>query len=184
MMHREETSLPGLLILKPRIFSDDRGSFLETFNQRRFNEVTGTDVRFVQDNESQSARNVLRGLHFQVAPHAQGKLIHVIRGAVLDVCVDIRPDSATYGHHFKKRLDGVTKEMLWIPVGFAHGFLTLEEDTLFAYKCTDNYHPPAERTLAWDDPALGIEWGIEAPNLSPKDREGLSLEALHAALTS
>lgn len=183
-MVREDTPLPGLIVLKPRIFSDDRGAFLETFNQQRFHEATGLDVAFVQDNESRSVKDVLRGLHFQIDPHAQGKLVHVIHGAVLDVCVDIRPDSPTYGQHYKRRLDGASKEMLWVPAGFAHGFVALEQDTLFAYKCTGYYHPPAERTLTWDDPALGIEWGVAEPNLSPKDRQGLTWTALHAELTS
>lgn len=184
MMQRTETALGGLLILTPRIFADERGSFLETFNQRRFNEITGSDVEFVQDNESTSAKGVLRGLHFQAAPHAQGKLVHVTRGAVLDVCVDIRPESPTYGQHFKKRLDGLTKEMLWIPTGFAHGFLALEDNTSFAYKCTGYYHPPAERTLLWNDPSLGIDWGVTAPLVSPKDREGTLLKLLHTTLNS
>jgi len=183
-MERKETPLAGLLLLKPRIFSDDRGAFLESFNQREFARTIGEEIRFVQDNESRSRIGVLRGLHFQAAPHAQGKLVHVVHGAVLDVCVDIRKRSPTYGQHFKVLLDGDTKEMLWIPPGFAHGFLALEEGTLFSYKCTEYYHPPAERTLAWNDPMLKIDWGTTTPIMSPKDRQGLSLEALHAELTS
>ena len=178
------TAIPDVLVIEPKVFGDARGFFFESFNQRAFNDTTGTVVNFVQDNESCSAKGVLRGLHFQAAPHAQGKLVHVIRGAVLDICVDIRPQSPTFGQHFKMRLDGISKEMLWIPAGFAHGFLALEDDTLFAYKCSGYYDPPSERTLAWDDPALGIEWGISNPIISPKDREGLSLKDLHAVLTS
>jgi dTDP-4-dehydrorhamnose 3,5-epimerase len=184
MMERENTPLQGLLVLRPRIFSDERGAFLETFNQRGFAQVTGDDVEFVQDNESRSALSVLRGLHFQSHPFAQGKLVHVIQGAVLDVCVDIRPESPTYGKHFKKRLDGLTKEMLWIPEGFAHGFVALEHDTLFAYKCTNYYHPASEHTLAWDDPDLNIDWGVSSPLISPKDRVGLAFASLHGVLKS
>lgn len=138
------------------------------------------DVDFVQDNESTSAKGVLRGLHFQREPHAQGKLVRVIRGAVLDVCVDIRPNSTTYGEHFKLQLNGTTKEMLWIPAGFAHGFVALEDDTIFAYKCTAYYHPSSERTLIWNDRRLGIDWGVVDPIISSKDKEGLTFEAFTA----
>ncbi|MBL7952743.1 MAG: dTDP-4-dehydrorhamnose 3,5-epimerase [Flavobacteriales bacterium] len=179
-MERVLTPLDGLLLLKPRIFSDDRGAFLETFNQRHFEEVVGGPVNFVQDNESLSAKGVLRGLHYQMAPHAQGKLVHVIHGAVLDVCVDIRPRSSTYGEHFTARLDGHAKHMLWIPSGFAHGFVALEEGTLFAYKCTAYYHPASERTLTWNDPALGIDWGVMHPLVSPKDAQGHGFHELEA----
>lgn len=173
MMEVASTPLDGLLVLKPRIFSDERGHFLETFNERAFKQATGTDITFVQDNESLSKVGVLRGLHFQVAPHEQGKLVHVVRGAVLDVCVDIRPESPTFGQHVKVRLDGASKTMLWIPPGFAHGFVVLEADAVFAYKCTAFYHPQAERTLLWNDPDLAIDWGIAAPVVSAKDAEGM-----------
>ncbi|MEZ4739271.1 MAG: dTDP-4-dehydrorhamnose 3,5-epimerase [Flavobacteriales bacterium] len=172
MMERIDTPLDGLVLLRPRIFGDDRGHFLETFNQRAFNSLIGEEITFVQDNESVSTKDVLRGLHLQTAPHQQGKLVHVVSGAVLDVCLDIRPSSATFGQHYKVRLDGSTKELLWIPPGFAHGFVALEDRTIFAYKCTAYYQPSAERTILWNDPELGIEWGVERPLISPKDLIG------------
>ncbi len=182
MMERFDTPLAGLLRLRPRIFADARGHFLETYNTQRFADLTGTDHAFVQDNESLSAKGVLRGLHLQADPHAQGKLVHVVHGAVLDVCVDIRPHSATFGHHYKVRLDGIAKEMLWIPPGFAHGFVALENDTLFAYKCTAYYRPDAERTILWNDPDLAIDWGVDLPDLSPKDVQGLSFRTFRQSL--
>lgn len=181
-MEAEHTPLDGLLVLRPKVFRDARGWFLESFSAKAFEEATGTTPRFVQDNESCSQAGVLRGLHFQAAPHAQGKLVRVVRGGVLDVCVDIRPASPTFGRHFSMVLDGENKAMLWIPEGFAHGFRTLENDTVFSYKCTAPYHPPSERTLLWNDPALGIDWGIADPVLSAKDRVGLSLAALAPSL--
>ncbi len=172
-MEVTSTPLQGLLVITPRIFTDDRGHFLESWNQRAFNEAIGREVEFVQDNESLSHRHVLRGLHFQVAPHAQCKLVHVVKGHVLDVVVDIRPDSATYGRHFKIELDGTSKRMLWIPEGFAHGFLALEEDTVFTYKCSRPYDKPSERTILWNDPDLGIDWGVDRPLVSAKDGDGI-----------
>ena len=172
MMERFDTPLSGLLLLRPRIFGDERGHFLETFNQRAFSALVGEEIEFVQDNESVSAKDVLRGLHLQAAPHQQGKLVHVVSGAVLDVCLDIRPNSPTYGQHYKVRLDGITKELLWIPPGFAHGFVALEDRTIFAYKCTAYYQPSAERTILWNDPELKIDWGVYRPLISPKDLIG------------
>ena len=160
------------------MFRDERGWFLESFNARAFAEATGVRTTFVQDNESLSQAGVLRGLHFQATPHAQQKLVRVIRGAVLDVCVDIRPGSPTFGHHVQVTLTGEEKTMLYIPEGFAHGFRTLENDTVFSYKCSDYYHPPSERTLLWNDPALGIDWGITDPVLSGKDKAGVPLAQL------
>ncbi len=177
MMERIHTPLEGLVLLRPRIFVDPRGHFLETFSQRAFEEMTGCAVAFVQDNESLSARNVLRGLHFQLEPHAQGKLVHVVNGAVMDVCLDIRPASPTYGRHYKVRLEASSKELLWIPSGFAHGFLALEDDTVFAYKCTDYYHPASERTILWNDPELAIDWGSSHPVVSDKDQQGYPFRA-------
>lgn len=171
------TSLEGLLLLRPRIFADARGHFLETFNDQQFSKATGSQLPFVQDNESLSCKWVLRGLHFQVPPHAQGKLVHVVRGSVLDVCVDIRPGSPTLGRHFKAVLNGTGKEMLWIPPGFAHGFVALEDDTVFAYKCTDYYTPAAERTILWNDPDLAIDWDVSTPLISDKDAQGMSFSA-------
>jgi dTDP-4-dehydrorhamnose 3,5-epimerase len=163
------TPIEGLLELEPTVFQDARGYFFESWNEQKFR-AAGLDFQFVQDNESCSEKGVLRGLHFQVAPHAQGKLVRVVRGAVLDVAVDIRPNSATYGQHHALVLSAENKKQFWIPPGFAHGFLTLEDNTIFAYKCTDYYHKDSERSLFWNDPALGIFWGIENPNLSDKDR--------------
>ena len=170
-MIAEPTGLEDLVVLTPRVFTDDRGSFSETFNNRVFREITGTSLSFVQDNESVSRKGVLRGLHFQVPPKAQGKLVRVISGSVLDVAVDLRTASATYGRHFSVLLSGSNKKQLWIPPGFAHGFLSLEEETVFAYKCTDYYSPEHERTIGWNDPDLAIDWGIHAPLISAKDLE-------------
>lgn len=178
MMNVELTPLKGLLVIRPKVFRDARGWFLESFNEQAFEQASGLAVSFVQDNESLSQAGVLRGLHFQVEPHAQAKLVRVVRGAVLDVCLDIRPASATFGQHFKMELNGDEKTMLYIPVGFAHGFHTLLADTVFSYKCTAYYHPPSERTILWNDPALGIDWGIKAPVLSSKDLAGVPLSTM------
>ncbi len=167
-----KTGFPGLVRVRPRVFADERGQFMETFNARRFAEEAGIGAQFVQDNESRSAKGVLRGLHYQVAPHAQGKLVRVVKGAVLDVCVDLRRGSPMFGKHYKLRLDDVSNELLFIPGGMAHGFLSLADDTVFSYKCTAYYAPEAERTLLWNDPALGIEWGVEDPLVSLKDQAG------------
>ena len=175
-MEIERTPIEGLLLITPRIFGDDRGHFLESWNRERFNEAVGRPIDLVQDNESLSHRNVLRGLHLQLRPHAQGKLVHVIRGRVLDVVVDVREQSSTYGQHFKVELDGESKRMLWIPEGFAHGFLSLENGTIFAYKCTRAYHSASERTILWNDPDLGIDWGITDPLLSAKDAQGIPFD--------
>lgn len=177
-MRIEHTPLEGLLVLRPKVFGDTRGWFLESFNARAFREATAVDVDFVQDNESMSQAGVLRGLHYQAAPHAQAKLVRVIRGAVLDVCVDIRAGSPTFGKHFALTLDGEEKAMLYIPAGFAHGFRTLEDGTIFSYKCSAYYHPPSERTIRWNDPALNIDWGIDEPLLSAKDLAGVTLASI------
>lgn len=169
----EQTPLSDLLVITPRIFSDDRGSFYESFHHKRFEEAVGRTVQFVQDNESVSQKNVVRGLHFQVPPMTQGKLVRVVRGAVLDVAVDLRKNSSDFGKHFSILLSGENKKQLWIPEGFAHGFLSLEPDTIFAYKCTNYYAPETERTLRWDDPDLAIKWGINEPLISPKDADSL-----------
>ena len=170
-MEVERTSIEGLLLLRPRKFADERGSFMETWNEGRFRELVGP-YHFVQDNESTSKAGVLRGLHLQLAPNEQGKLLRAVRGAVLDVCVDVRKGSPTYGHHFKVRLDAIEPCALWIPPGFAHGFLALEDNTVFAYKCTAPYDPKTERTILWNDVDLGIDWGIDEPLISAKDRDG------------
>ena len=162
------TEIPDVLIIKPRVFADDRGYFFESYNLEKFT-AAGITAKFVQDNESKSARGVLRGLHFQKPPFAQGKLVRVIQGAVLDVAVDLRQQSPTYGKWIAVELTAVNKLMCWIPEGFAHGFLTLEDHTIFSYKCTNVYHQASEGSIRWNDPAIGINWGTDHPNLSEKD---------------
>lgn len=168
----EETPLPGVLVLVPRRHRDGRGWFCESWSAAGM-AAAGLEVDFVQDNHAFSCdRNTLRGLHFQAPPHAQAKLVRVTAGAVLDVCVDLRPNSPTFGKHVRVRLDDVDHDMLYIPAGMAHGFLALENNTVFAYKCSAYYAPQAERTILWNDPDLNIDWGIEAPIVSEKDRAG------------
>lgn len=170
-----ETAIPGVLIIEPRIFGDARGFFMETWNAATF-AAAGLDLTFVQDNHSRSQKGVLRGLHFQ-NPGPQGKLVRVTSGAVFDVAVDLRAASPTFGKWVGVELSAANKRMLWVPEGFAHGFLTLEDDTDFLYKCTAPYAPQSEFTLAWNDPAVGIEWpvgGLE-PLVSDKDARGLAL---------
>ena len=167
--------IDGLLLLQPKVYADDRGYFFESYNIeviRRF----GIMDNFQQDNESMSLKGVLRGLHFQKPPYAQGKLVRVVKGKVLDVAVDIRKNSSTYGKHFSVELTGENKRMLWIPEGFAHGFLTLENDTIFSYKCTHIYHRESEEGLVWNDPDLNIDWGIGSPLVSDKDKLGVAFK--------
>ena len=164
-----KTPLEGLLIIKPDVFEDDRGYFFESFNHGRFLN-RGLDLKFLQDNESKSKKGVLRGLHFQAPPFAQGKLVRVMRGSVLDVAVDIRKYSPTYGKWESIILSGQNKWMYWIPEGFAHGFATLEDDTIFFYKCTNIYNKASEGSILWNDPDLNINWGIQYPVISDKDR--------------
>jgi dTDP-4-dehydrorhamnose 3,5-epimerase len=158
----------------PRIFSDERGAFLETFNEKAFAEMVGQKVTFVQDNQSVSKLNVLRGLHFQVPPYAQGKLVRVLKGRVLDIAVDLRKKSPTYGQHVAVELTGTNHCVFWIPAGFAHGFVSLEEGSVFAYKCTEFYHKESERCIQWNDADLNIDWHILNPVLSEKDAVGES----------
>ncbi|MBK9291057.1 MAG: dTDP-4-dehydrorhamnose 3,5-epimerase [Bacteroidetes bacterium] len=165
-----ETGIPDLLIVKPVVFEDHRGYFFESYNKEKFLQK-GIDQNFVQDNESKSAKNVLRGLHFQKPPFAQGKLVRVMKGAVLDVAVDIRKKSPTYGKWASIVLSESNKWMYWIPPGFAHGFVTLEDDTVFFYKCTNVYNKASEGSIRWNDPDLNIDWGVTDPLLSDKDRE-------------
>ena len=171
------TALPGVLILEPRVFGDERGFFMESFNQRAFDEAVGEHVTFVQDNHSRSARGVLRGLHYQLPPHAQGKLVRVTQGRVFDVAVDMRRTSPTFGRWAGVELSGDNHRQLWIPPGFAHGFLVLSDSADFLYKTTAYYAPQAEACVRWDDPALGIEWpdAGTTPRLSTKDEAGLPL---------
>lgn len=164
------TAIPDVLCLEPRVFGDDRGFFFESFNQQAFNEATGLDLHFVQDNHSKSAGNVLRGLHYQLPPKAQGKLVRVVAGAVFDVAVDIRRNSPTFGRWVAEELSAENKRQLWIPAGFAHGFLVLSDTAEFLYKTTDYYAPAYERGIAWNDPALAISWPVRGwPSLSSKD---------------
>ncbi|MGQ0829022.1 MAG: dTDP-4-dehydrorhamnose 3,5-epimerase [Bacteroidota bacterium] len=165
------THIPDVLIIKPKVFEDPRGYFYESYNALLFQQH-GVDVNFVQDNQSLSQKGVLRGLHFQNPPYAQGKLVRVIKGAVLDVVVDIRKKSPTYGQHFDIELNEKNKVQLWIPAGFAHGFATLEDETIFSYKCTNYYNKPSEDCILWNDPDIGINWRIETPLLSEKDKLG------------
>ncbi|MEN8226024.1 MAG: dTDP-4-dehydrorhamnose 3,5-epimerase [Bacteroidota bacterium] len=174
-----KTNLSGLLIIDPTVFGDDRGYFFESYNQQLF-EAAGLSVDFVQDNESKSARGVLRGLHFQEPPYEQGKLVRVARGAVMDVSVDIRKESKTYGQWAAYELSEHNKRMLWIPPGFAHGFVTLEDDTIFIYKCSGLYNRASENAIIWNDPDLNIEWGVEDPVISDKDKQAPSFRELNS----
>jgi len=169
------TQIPDVLILEPQVFGDARGFFLESFNARDFARSTGLDVLFVQDNHSKSAHGVLRGLHYQIE-HAQGKLVRVIQGEVFDVVVDMRRSSPTFGQWEGLRLSAENHRQLWVPPGFAHGFVVLSECAEFVYKTTDYWYPAHERSLLWNDPALGIVWPIDfAPQLAVKDAAGLPL---------
>ena len=163
-----KTPIEGLLVINPKIFGDDRGYFFECWNEESFVK-NGLDLDFVQDNQSLSSKGVLRGLHFQNPPFAQGKLVRVIKGAVLDIVVDIRKESATYGQHFSIELNEENKTIFWIPPGFAHGFITLEDDTIFTYKCTGVYNSASEEALLWSDKDLNIDWGAIKPLVSDKD---------------
>lgn len=172
-----ETDLPGVLIVEPKVFGDDRGFFMESWNARAF-EAAGLAGPWVQDNHSRSARGVLRGLHYQVR-QTQGKLVRATAGAVFDVVVDLRRSSPAFGKWMGLELSAENKRMLWVPPGFAHGFLTLTDTADFQYKCTDYYAPEWERALLWNDPAIGIEWPLETgrqPSLSAKDAAGLTLD--------
>jgi dTDP-4-dehydrorhamnose 3,5-epimerase len=170
----ERTPLPGVLVVEPKVFGDHRGFFFETWNKTRYEEA-GIHEVFVQDNVSYSTHGILRGLHIQ-NPSPQGKLVGVLKGEVFDVAVDIRRDSPTFGNWFGVTLSAENHKQLYIPPGFAHGFVVTGEDALFQYKCTDFYNPQGEFTLAWDDPDVGIVWPLESPTLSAKDQSGLRLK--------
>ena len=166
------TAIKDLLIIDPKVFGDDRGFFFESFNKRQFAELIGREVEFVQDNHSRSVKNVLRGLHYQIQ-HPQGKLVRAVQGTVLDVAVDLRKSSATFGKHQAVELSAENKRMLWIPEGFAHGFIVLSDTAEFLYKTTDYWYPEHERCIRWDDPTLAIDWKLQsAPTLSVKDLQG------------
>ncbi len=175
-MKAHRLAIPDVILIEPRVFGDDRGFFFESYNARAFAVATGLSVDFVQDNHSRSLRGVLRGLHYQLPPHAQGKLVRVVQGEVFDVAVDIRRNSPTYGQWVGATLSADNKRQMWIPPGFAHGFLTVSESAEFLYKTTDYYAPEAERCIVWNDPAIGIQWPIDtAPLLSAKDAGGVAL---------
>jgi len=167
-MQIEKTSFEGLLLITPDVYKDDRGYFMESYKQSEYKKTTG--ITFVQDNESLSQKNVIRGLHFQKPPFAQAKLIRVIKGSILDVVVDLRKDSKTFGKHFKHVLSEENKKQLYIPEGFAHGFLSLEDHTVILYKCSEYYHKESEDALLWNDETLGINWETDKPILTEKDR--------------
>jgi dTDP-4-dehydrorhamnose 3,5-epimerase len=167
-----QTAIPDLLIIEPKVFGDDRGFFFESFNRRKFAELVGRDLDFVQDNHSRSVKNVLRGLHYQIQ-HPQGKLVRVTQGVVLDIAADIRKGSQTFGKYAAIELSDNNKRMLWIPEGFAHGFVVLSESAEFLYKTTDYWFPEHERCIRWDDPTLAIDWGLRTPPaISAKDAQG------------
>ncbi|MBN9309700.1 MAG: dTDP-4-dehydrorhamnose 3,5-epimerase [Devosia sp.] len=176
-MHVTKLEIEGLMTFEPRVFSDDRGAFFESFNDRVFREATGFTGQFVQDNHSISRKGVVRGLHYQLAPHAQGKLVRVVAGAAFDVAVDIRRGSPTFGRWAGIELSAGNRRQFWIPPGFAHGFAALEDDTQFLYKTTDFWHGPSERAIRWDDPGLSIDWPLSgAPILSGKDAAAPGLD--------
>ncbi|GAB3303869.1 dTDP-4-dehydrorhamnose 3,5-epimerase family protein [Hymenobacter tenuis] len=168
-MEIKHHALAGVVEFTPRVFGDARGAFFESFSQKIMHEA-GVDVDWVQDNQSRSMRGVLRGLHFQRPPYAQAKLVRVAQGRALDVVVDIRRDSPTYGQHLAVELDATRFNMLYVPIGFAHGFAALEDDTLFLYKCSNYYQPSSEGGLIWNDPQLNINWELSEPVISPKDQ--------------
>jgi dTDP-4-dehydrorhamnose 3,5-epimerase len=171
-MQIQPTAIPDVLIVEPKVFGDERGFFYESFNQRRFQELTGTTINFIQDNHSKSAKNVLRGLHYQIR-QPQGKLVRVVAGEVFDVAVDIRKNSATFGRWVGVLLSVENKRQLWIPEGFAHGFVVTSDSAEFLYKTTDYWAPEFERSILWNDPAIGIQWPLTAePLLSAKDKAG------------
>jgi dTDP-4-dehydrorhamnose 3,5-epimerase len=174
------TAIPDVLIIEPEVFGDSRGFFMEVYQKRKYLDL-GITPAMVQDNLSRSARGVLRGLHIQ-HPNSQGKLVTVLHGAVLDVAVDVRVGSPTFGKHVSAELDDLNRRQLWVPRGFAHGFLVLSDTADFFYKCDNYYSPSDELVLRWNDPALGVNWGITDPELSARDRDGLTLQELHHKL--
>jgi dTDP-4-dehydrorhamnose 3,5-epimerase len=168
-------AIPDVLLLEPKVFGDDRGFFFESFNQTAFNQATGLDVKFVQDNHSKSVKNVIRGLHYQIQ-QPQGKLVRVVQGEVFDVAVDLRKSSPTFGQWVGEILSAENKRQLWVPVGFAHGFLVTSDTAEFLYKTTDYYAPEFERSIAWNDAKINIQWpDLNTPSLSAKDLRGLAL---------
>ena len=177
-MKIRETHIPGLLVIEPDVYGDSRGYFFESFSARKFEEMTGIKTEFVQDNESRSSYGVVRGLHMQLPPHSQAKLVRVVDGRVLDVAVDLRKDSPTFGQHFSIELSGANHLQVYIPKGFAHGFSVLSEEAVFQYKCDEYYAPESEAAIAWDDQDLNIDWKVPAEDvvLSAKDRNHPTLK--------
>ena len=177
-MKLNETGISGLIVIEPDVFGDRRGYFMESFSLRKFRELTGLDIDFVQDNESKSSYGVVRGLHFQRPPHAQSKLVRVVQGRVLDVAVDLREGSPTYGKHYAIELSGENHLQMFIPKGFAHGFAVLSDEAVFQYKCDEYYAPESEGAVAWDDPDLAIDWMLpkEDIRLSDKDKSNPNLK--------
>lgn len=174
-MRATPLAIPDVVLIEPKVFGDERGFFFESFNQKKFEEVVGRKINFVQDNHSKSAKNVLRGLHYQIQ-HPQGKLVRVIAGEVFDVAVDIRKSSPTFGKWIGETLSAENKKQLWVPEGFAHGFLVLSESAEFLYKTTDYWFPEYERSISWSDPTINIQWPISSlPTLSAKDDKGAQL---------
>ena len=169
-------SIPDVLLIEPQVFGDDRGFFYESFNQNKFEEAMGKKINFVQDNHSKSIKGVLRGLHYQLTPKAQGKLVRVIQGEVFDVAVDLRQSSPTFGQWIGEILSGDNKKQLWIPEGFAHGFLTLSDTAEFLYKTTDFYSPEHEQSILWNDKTIGIDWPMQEVSLSSKDSAAVSFK--------
>lgn len=169
-MEFEKTNIEDVVLIKPNVFGDHRGYFYESYRADEFRSA-GIDANFVQDNQSMSKKGILRGLHFQAPPFDQGKLVRVVKGAVLDVVVDIRKNSPTYGAHYSVELAEQNKFLLWVPAGFAHGFVTLEDNTIFSYKCTNYYDKDSEGSIRWNSPELNIDWGLSDPILSDKDKE-------------
>ncbi len=178
-----KTPIEGLLVLQTSVFNDERGYFFESWSKKSFNKI-GLEYDFVQDNESSSKKGVLRGLHFQKPPFAQGKLVRVIKGRVLDVAVDIRKHSKTYGRYFSIELKESDNNLFWIPPGFAHGFLALENDTIFCYKCTSGYNKNSEGCLLWNDKDLNIDWDFKNPIVSEKDQKGVNFSDFNTPFQS
>ncbi len=177
-MHIKETFINGLYVLEPKVFHDKRGYFLESYNKKNIENFIS--VNFIQDNESLSQKNVLRGLHFQKPPYAQDKLVRVIKGSVLDVVVDLRKNQPTYGKHFAIKLSAKNKKQLFVPKGFAHGFLTLKKNTIFSYKCSAYYHTASEETMHCFDKDLGIDWKVKDVILSDKDKNGINFNTFES----
>lgn len=170
-MKIRETDIKGLMVIEPRVFGDARGYFMESFSERKFRELTGLDVDFVQDNESRSSYGVVRGLHMQLPPHAQAKLVRVVSGRALDVAVDLREGSPTYGRHFAIELTGENHLQVYVPKGFAHGFAALSDEVVFQYKCDEYYAPDSEAAIIWNDPDLDIDWRLPAEDVIVSDKD-------------